>query len=161
MTQHTLEALREFHEAMGLDAPRSFTYPPEDAKSRSSKAILSETLFGMADKLKDLGRIHDDDVILLRFRLIIEELGEVCEALLDGDPDKILWELTDLRYVVEGLVVTLGLDQPAGEAFRRIHAANMSKLDDDGNPVREPGGKIIKGPNYRKADLAGLAMMRG
>lgn len=162
MRDHTtLDALREFHESMGLDAPHSFTLPPQEQGARMGQAALSKTLYELADRLKELGAANKNDVLMLRFRLIIEELAELSEAVLDGDPDQILWEATDLRYVVEGLVVTLGLDRVAMEAFSRIHAANMSKLDDHGNPVREPGGKIVKGPNYRKADLAGLAMMRG
>jgi len=158
MSQSSLDALREFHLAMGLDAPERYTQPQQSAQARVGQAILSEALAGLSESLKSLGAIHDNDVTFLRFRLIVEELAEVSEALLDGDPRQVLWEVCDLIYVVSGLAVTLGLDRAVPEAFQRIHEANMSKLDDDGNPVREPGGKIIKGPNYQKADLSDIEL---
>lgn len=42
------------------------------------------------------------------------------------------------------------------EAFLRVHASNMSKLDDNGQPIRREDGKILKGPNYRAPDLTNL-----
>lgn len=42
------------------------------------------------------------------------------------------------------------------EAIRRVHASNMSKLDDDGKPILREDGKIMKGPNYRAPDLSDL-----
>lgn len=153
----TLEQLREFHEAMAVYAPpNGFSMPPQAGGARVVQSQMVASLNQMAKVLQESCARFDQDVLLLRFRLIVEELAEAAEALLDGDPSEILWELTDLRYVVEGLVVTLGLDPIADEAFDRIHAANMSKLGDDGNPVRDASGKIIKGPNYRKADLSDL-----
>lgn len=155
---HTLEQLRDFQTSMGLDAPEGFTLPEQSPDARDRLDSLSKMLERTAYDLKTIGAATGNDVILLRFRLIIEELAEVAEALVNADPGQVLWEVTDLRYVVEGLAVTLGLDWDgmADVAFDRIHKANMSKLDDDGNPVREPGGKIIKGPNYKKADLSDL-----
>lgn len=42
------------------------------------------------------------------------------------------------------------------EAFNRVHASNMSKLGDDGKPIRREDGKILKGPNYKAPDLTDL-----
>lgn len=42
------------------------------------------------------------------------------------------------------------------EAFLRVHRSNMSKLDDDGKPIRRADGKILKGPNYREPVLTDL-----
>jgi hypothetical protein len=42
------------------------------------------------------------------------------------------------------------------EAFTRVHNSNMSKLDSSGNPVLREDGKVLKGPNYKKPDLADL-----
>lgn len=153
----TIRHLQEFHDSMGLPCPPTFELPIQNATAHAVTDQVSMNLFRTADLLKTIGAANEDDVLLCRIRLIVEELGEVVEAILDNDPpEAILHEMTDLRYVVEGLVVTLGLGDVADEAFDRIHAANMSKLDDDGNPVRGPGGKITKGPNYKSADLSDL-----
>lgn len=42
------------------------------------------------------------------------------------------------------------------KAFERVHASNMSKLDDNGEPIRREDGKILKGPNYKPPDLSDL-----
>lgn len=42
------------------------------------------------------------------------------------------------------------------EATRRIHASNMSKLGDNGKPVKRADGKILKGPNYQPPVLTDL-----
>lgn len=42
------------------------------------------------------------------------------------------------------------------EAYRRVHVSNMSKLGDDGKPIRREDGKILKGPNYKLAYLEDL-----
>jgi len=42
------------------------------------------------------------------------------------------------------------------KAFSRVHASNMSKLGEDGKPIRREDGKIMKGPNYIKPDLSDL-----
>lgn len=42
------------------------------------------------------------------------------------------------------------------EAFKRVHQSNMSKLGDDGKPIRREDGKIMKGPNYKAPDLSDL-----
>lgn len=42
------------------------------------------------------------------------------------------------------------------EAFRRVHASNMSKLGEDGEPIRREDGKVLKGPNYKPPDLSDL-----
>lgn len=39
------------------------------------------------------------------------------------------------------------------EAFRRVHISNMSKLGEDGRPIRREDGKVLKGPNYLPPDL--------
>jgi hypothetical protein len=48
-------------------------------------------------------------------------------------------------------------DQIFGEAFERVVASNMTKLGDDGKPVRNEAGKVMKGPNYVAPDLTDLA----
>lgn len=105
--------------------------------------------------------ITDEDVTTLRASLVMEEAGELEEAVekyLDY-PDSynerhIIKEACDVLYVILGFMVSFGVDW--SEAFRRVHESNMSKLGDDGKPVYRPDGKVIKGPNYISPDMSGL-----
>jgi predicted HAD superfamily Cof-like phosphohydrolase len=95
--------------------------------------------------------LPDEDLVRLRMRLLKEEHKEVREELekflrRKGDRGALAKELADLLYVTYGCAIVLGLD--LDEAFRRVHESNMSKLDEDGQPVFDEGGKVLKGPNY-------------
>lgn len=59
--------------------------------------------------------------------------------------------LADLDYVVQGSNLTFGI--PAGLVMYEVHSSNMSKLGDDGNPIWDQDGKVVKGPNYREPDI--------
>jgi len=72
----------------------------------------------------------------------------------EGCEEALLKEMADLQYVLSGMAVALGLN--LGEAFRRVHESNMSKLGDDGKPIYRDDGKVLKGPNYRKPELGDL-----
>lgn len=105
--------------------------------------------------------IEEDDYgrrknTVLRARLISEEFREVSDELLDaaggtGDRAKLAKELADLLYVVYGAAAFFEI--PIYEVFAEVHASNMSKLGEDGKPILRPDGKILKGPNYREADI--------
>lgn len=86
-----------------------------------------------------------------RVNLISEEFDEILSATT---PENMLKELADLLYVTYGYAAAFGWD--LNEAFRRVHASNMSKLGPDGKPIYRPDGKVMKGPNYRKPDLSDL-----
>jgi len=68
-----------------------------------------------------------------------------------------LKELADVQVVISGLSVALKpLYQKLENAFRLVHASNMSKMGEDGKPVVREDGKILKGPHYSPPDLSGL-----
>ncbi len=105
------------------------------------------------------------DLIRLRMRLIDEEVKEVrheLKKLLRPESAEetlsilrlLLKELADLRYVLEGTAVSLGL--PINEAFMEVHRSNMTKLWPDGKARHFPGGKVKKGPDYEEADMVKL-----
>ena len=92
------------------------------------------------------------DWIQFRKDLISEEKDELFEALDDGGLEEIAKEACDLLYVVYGLLVSLdSIDIDA--CFNEVHQSNMSKLDPNGEVVRRPDGKILKGRGYRKANI--------
>ena len=94
---------------------------------------------------------EDADRIKLRFDLNAEEFKELVTA---ETPAEIMKEACDLVYVILGMFVEFGWD--FDEAFKRVHESNMSKLDEEGKPIRREDGKILKGPNYQAPDLRDL-----
>ena len=65
-----------------------------------------------------------------------------------------LKELADLVYVAYQYAENLGWD--LDEALDRVHKSNLSKLDENGNPIYREDGKVLKGPNYQPPDLRDL-----
>ena len=100
---------------------------------------------------------------IMQFRLIQEEYSEFEEALADwiGDNGRtspinaqfhdVLKELCDLVYVLAQFAENEGID--LDHAIQLVHESNMSKLGEDGKPIRREDGKILKGPNYAPADV--------
>jgi len=98
--------------------------------------------------------IEDTELLLLRRRLINEEVEEVFDAIRSKNKADILKELVDVVVVCVGMADTYGWDFDT--AFERVHKSNMSKLDDDGRPIRRADGKVIKSKNYKPPELSDL-----
>ena len=81
--------------------------------------------------------------------LIDEEWSEFHEAFHHKDEAEQLNELADLVYVC--FQYAASQDWDLDEAMRRVHNANMSKLGEDGRPIFRGDGKVLKGPNFKKA----------
>jgi len=91
----------------------------------------------------------------LRIKLIKEEYTELAEAIEQNhDNTEIAKELADLLYVVYGTGVSMGIN--LDKVFKVVHDSNMSKLDDDGKPIYNSYGKVIKSDNYRQPNLSEL-----
>ena len=88
----------------------------------------------------------------LRYNLIKEELGELKKAMDDKDLLEVADALTDILYVTYGAGVAFGID--LDKCFEEVQNSNMSKLGDDGKPIYNEAGKVMKGPNYFKPDLS-------
>lgn len=94
-----------------------------------------------------------DEVCDLRYRLGLEELNEYVEANQNDDPVGVADALTDQLYILLGTILQHGMSDIIEEVFDEVHSSNMSKLDENGNPIYREDGKILKGPNYRKPDI--------
>jgi predicted HAD superfamily Cof-like phosphohydrolase len=104
--------------------------------------------------VKDAPDISDAKTNALRINLIAEELEELQEALKNNDIVEVLDALIDLQYVLDGAFLSFGLHDVKGAAFAEVHSSNMSKLGEDGKPIRrESDGKVMKGPNYFTPDM--------
>jgi len=86
--------------------------------------------------------------------LIDEEWSEFHEAFHFEPEENQLKELADLVYVCYQFAASQEWD--LDEAMHRVHRSNMSKLDDDGNPIYRPDGKVLKGKNYQPPTLTDL-----
>jgi len=105
-------------------------------------------------EVKDKPEFPNEAVQQLRIELIEEELLELKQAILDGDIVEVADALTDILYVTYGAGHAFGIN--LDECFREVHFSNMSKLDNDGNPIYREDGKVIKGPNYYEPNLKSI-----
>ena len=97
--------------------------------------------------------IINQDVFLLRHRLMSEENEEYMEACKNGDLVEIADALGDMMYILCGTILSHGLQDKIEEVFEEIQKSNMSKLDANNKPIYREDGKIMKGPNYFKPDI--------
>ena len=93
-----------------------------------------------------------DKINKLRVDLIREELNELIEAIKNKDLLEVADALTDILYVTYGAGHAFGIN--LDKCFEEVQNSNMSKLDENGEPIYNESGKVMKGPNYFKPDLS-------
>ena len=113
------------------------------------KVGLFMTTFGQEVKKKP--SLSTDKINNLRIKLIEEELKEFKEAILNKDLKEVADALTDILYVTYGAGHAFGIN--LDDCFEEVQKSNMSKLGDDGRPIYNQDGKVMKGPNYFKPNL--------
>ena len=106
--------------------------------------------FGQEVKTKP--SFSTDQINKLRLDLIKEELEELTEAMNNKDLLEVADALTDILYVTYGAGHAFGID--LDKCFDEVQNSNMSKLDENGKPIYNDSGKVMKGPNYFKPDLS-------
>ncbi|MFA9210543.1 MAG: hypothetical protein ACEQR5_01855 [Moraxellaceae bacterium] len=124
--KETIEAVETFHNAFKIEN----NYQPA--------AVLSE-----AD-------------ITLRFNLMKEENEEYLEAARNGDIVEIADALGDQLYILCGTILKHGLQDKIVEVFQEIQRSNMSKLDENGNPIYREDGKVMKSELYFKPNIQAI-----
>ena len=105
--------------------------------------------FGQEIKIKP--DLSTEKINKLRVSLINEELQEFKEAIKNNDLKEVADALTDILYVTYGAGHAFGIN--LDKCFDEVQQSNMSKLGDDGKPIYNDKGKVMKGPNYFKPDL--------
>lgn len=153
------DMVREFHRAFAVVDEERPSLPPvaRPGESLNFRVNGRYCLTRALAEFKSAARAGD--VRAHRLALITEELAELASAFEgfgDHDVSDALDALCDLQYVLDGTVLACGMDRVADEAFRRVHASNMSKLGADGKPVLNEHGKVTKGPNYVPVQLEDL-----
>ena len=94
----------------------------------------------------------DEKTMQLRLNLIKEELSELEESMKTKNLKEVADALTDILYVTYGAGYAYGID--LDKCFEEVQRANMSKLGEDGKPIYNEQGKVMKGPNYIRPDLS-------
>ena len=118
--------------------------------SNFSKVGIFMRAFGQ--EVKNKPSFSTDKINKLRLDLIKEELSELTEAMNNKDLLEVADALTDILYVTYGAGHAFGID--LDKCFDEVQNSNMSKLDEDGKPIYNEHGKVMKGPNYFKPDLS-------
>ena len=102
-------------------------------------------------EVKEKAEFPNDKITSLRLDLIKEELAELEAAINKKDIKEVADALTDILYVTYGAGHAFGIN--LDECFKEVQNSNMSKLGEDGKPIYNEKGKVMKGPNYFKPDL--------
>jgi predicted HAD superfamily Cof-like phosphohydrolase len=111
--------------------------------------IFMET-FGQ--EIKDKPSFSSDKINKLRLDLIKEELDELKEAMDNKNLLEVADALTDILYVTYGAGHAFGIN--LDKCFDEVQNSNMSKSDENGKPIYNDAGKVMKGSNYFKPDLS-------
>ena len=114
------------------------------------KVGLFMTTFGQ--EVKNKPNLSSEKINNLRISLINEELEEFKEAIKNNDLKEAIDALTDILYVTYGAGHAFGVN--LDKCFDEVQKSNMSKLGENGKPIYNEVGKVMKGPNYFKPDLS-------
>jgi len=102
----------------------------------------------------DIPTVPDEPEATRMVNLITEELMELNEAIDNRDIIEFADAVADILYVTAQQAVVLGL--PVDALLREVHRSNMSKLDNEGNPILREDGKVLKGDNFTPPDISGI-----
>jgi len=102
-------------------------------------------------EVKEKAEFPTDKITSLRYDLIAEELEELKEAMDNKDIKEVADALTDILYVTYGAGHAFGIN--LDKCFEEVQNSNMSKLGEDGKPIYNDKGKVMKGPNYFEPNL--------
>ena len=102
-------------------------------------------------EVKNKPEFPNSKIVQLRIDLIQEELNELKEAINKNDIVEVADALTDILYVTYGAGHSFGVDLDS--CFDEVQRSNMSKLGEDGKPIYNEHGKVMKGPNYFAPNL--------
>jgi len=103
-------------------------------------------------EVKNKPGLSSEKINNLRISLINEELEEFKEAIKNNDLKEAIDALTDILYVTYGAGHAFGVN--LDKCFDEVQKSNMSKLGENGKPIYNEAGKVMKGPNYFKPDLS-------
>lgn len=149
----TVDKVAEFHRAFEQQADRQPGLPAISVTEGTRIEKVANQLADLGARLRTYAAEEGKSVPLLRLQLIVEEVGELAEALFKGDLVETADALTDIQYVLDGTYLAFGLDGLKDALFDEVHRSNMSKLDENGRPIIADSGRVVKSALYSPPDL--------
>jgi predicted HAD superfamily Cof-like phosphohydrolase len=149
----TIHLVRQFHEAFGHPVEDSLKIPHADVRLLRFRLLLEEVLeFGRAVGVAPYVQMGDEEFQQFITKTVREGfyIDEGALVLLEDAADA----LGDIDYVCQGANLCFGF--PAEDVVAEIHRANMSKLGEDGRPIKDASGRVVKGPNFTPPDIAAV-----
>ncbi len=122
-------------------------------KKRIAAVHDFHTAFKLGIKNEPTANIGEDRN-MLRYNLMKEENEEYLEAAQNNDLVEVADALGDMLYILCGTIIEHGMQDKITAVFNEIQRSNMSKLGEDGKPIYREDGKVLKGPNYFKPNIA-------
>jgi len=122
-------------------------------KKRIAAVYDFHTAFKLGIKNEPTANIGEDRN-MLRYNLMKEENEEYLEAAQNNDLVEVADALGDMLYILCGTIIEHGMQDKITAVFNEIQRSNMSKLGEDGKPNYREDGKVLKGPNYFKPNIA-------
>ena len=113
---------------------------------------VREFMKTFGQEIKEKAGFPNEKITSLRYELIKEELEELKEAINSKDIKEVADALTDILYVAYGAGHAFGID--LDKCFEEVQNSNMSKIGNDGKPIYNDKGKVMKGPKYFKPNLS-------
>ena len=113
---------------------------------------VREFMKTFGQEIKEKAGFPNEKITSLRYELIKEELEELKEAINNNDIKEVADALTDILYVAYGAGHAFGID--LDKCFEEVQNSNMSKIGNDGKPIYNDKGKVMKGPKYFKPNLS-------
>lgn len=152
-----LNLVQEFHDRFGIVTPLRPAMPEQWSAEEAALVRIADHLHKLAEEIRGEAAVHKSKP-LKRLQLIVSEIGELADGFVNMDLVEILDALGDITYVTDGTYLEYGLGTRKIAALREIHRSNMSKLDDRGQPIVEPSGRIVKGPKYKPPCLTPIVI---
>tara|TARA_Y100000741_G_C18198449_1_gene536573 strand:- start:696 stop:1067 length:372 start_codon:yes stop_codon:yes gene_type:complete len=112
---------------------------------------VKEFMNTFGQEVKNKSEFPNEKIVDLRKKLIEEEFNELKDAINDADIIEVADALTDILVVTYGAGAAFGIN--LDKCFEEVHKSNMSKLGENGKPIYNDIGKVMKGPNYFKPNL--------
>lgn len=151
----TLAHAKEFNRALEVPVTGKVTSPRKGSEARLEIGWCANALRTMGKCLLEIAN-RTKDPLCLRASLMTEELGETLEAALREDNEACLDGLCDMAQVMYGTALEWGFGDIMDDAEAETLASNLSKLGRDGKPIKSPGGRVLKGPDFRQPDYSKL-----
>jgi predicted HAD superfamily Cof-like phosphohydrolase len=92
----------------------------------------------------------------MRNNILSEEVNELLNATLNNNLVEVADAITDCMYILIGTAIEYGIADKLPQLFDEVHKSNMSKLDENGNPIYREDGKVMKSNNYKSPNISDI-----